>query len=207
MAEHASIYPESAPTYRLALSLTIEADYRNRGVFPGLRIEAATKRAGTWLYFDVPVDFARSVLEDAQERYKERADMPRGRPAAYTALIRNLGVALDAAEGVTCDPGFDKWLTEQRDASVLLAVGQRVLTVDGDPVVILGEYRLRKVNDPDGPYRDNDGSSRFRYQYGYTAKGEDGKVFFWTAGDLYAANGEQAHLRLVRSEGKAVHHG
>ena len=99
-ADHSRQPSKQAPTHRLDISLTIEADYRKRGVFPRLRSDAAEKRTGTNLRFTVPLKFARAVQKDAKAR---REEATRGMAHAYSALISQLRIALD--HGDLDDPG------------------------------------------------------------------------------------------------------
>jgi hypothetical protein len=192
--------PEANPaSVALWISITVEADYRNRGAFPGLRMDSAEKRNGTNLIFHVPVDFARAVLEDAQARRDEIAK-GRGLYQAYRALAKRLQWALDDAEGVEDDPGREDWEAAVR-AVGCHPVGAQVKDSEGDSLVVCRSYAVVTVWDEDhGKFRSEKTGDRFSYRMGYVCKKPGSEeTFFMPAGDLYDQEGEITHLRLVHS--------
>lgn len=186
----------SEPLISLVLSPTLEQDFRNLGVFPGLRAETA-KRSGASLFFRVPQDFAREVLAHARGRMEE-IGAGRGLYQAYRALAAKLAQALDDAEGVTDDPGRDAWGQEQAREFARLRPGDVVTNADGERGRVTSDFGVFKVLDDEGQYRCQAG--RFNYRPGYSVMWRDGSTeTFSQAGDIYSASGETTHLRLVRS--------
>lgn len=197
MADASVRSPQQLASVVLVISLTIEGDYRNRGAFPGLRIDSAEKRSGTNLIFRVPVGFAREVLDDARAR-RDEIGGGRGLYQAYRALAKNLQFSLDRADGVKDDPGMEAWEKDTRSVGCHPA-GMRVHNEDGEALTITGPYKLWRVNGNDGSFRDNDGK-RFSYRWGYACTRDGAKEScFYAAGDLYADDGGITHLRLVHS--------
>lgn len=186
----------SEPLVPLPLSLTLEQDYRNLGVFPGLRAEAA-KRSGAYLLFRVNLDFAHEVLAHAQDRMKE-IGTGRGLYQAYRALAAKLAQSLDDAEGVTEAPGVEAWEQEQEQEFARLRPGDVVTNADGDRGQVTSRFQVFRVVDDEGPYRNEDG--RFSYRYGYSVmwRGESEEKFS-SPWQVYSPSGELTHLRLVRS--------
>lgn len=142
MAEdHSRQPPAQAPTCRLAITVAIEADYRNRGVFPGLRADSADRRDGRTLYFTVPVEFARAVLEDAEARRAERTN--RWIASAYTGLLRHLRwkfERLDATDEADDDAAAPATQKEQK----LLEVYGR-MPASFKPVAVMAVEQMGKA--------------------------------------------------------------
>lgn len=186
--------------FALWLSISIEADYRDRGVFAALRIVTAQRRSGTRLLFRVALDVAREVLADALGRKNELGG-GRGVYQAYRALVRYLAREVDEAEGVQEDPGREQWEADVRAFGCHRA-GAILTNRNGDEIVVVETYGLYLVSDKSGPYRyrDEKGGGRVSYRFGYICRraGSE-KTAFWSAGDMYDDDGCITHLRLVHS--------
>ena len=199
-----SANPQPADSVLLMLTPALEADYRNRAAFPGLRSDQAEKRSGTTSIFYVPIAFAREVLEDAKDRMQELGS-GRGVYQAYRALAEHMKRGIDRAEGVQPDPGLEKW-TEEASAVGCLQVGYTLQDQDGETVIITEGYKVRRCNQESGPFRDETGR-RFAYRAGYVGvvmRGGQAKKFFYAAGELFTPSGDTTHLRLICVDGKRV---
>jgi hypothetical protein len=192
--------PTAEPRIDLRLSSSLLADYRNRGAFPGLRVENDHKRVGNWAVFSVTIDFAHHVLEDARSRRKEFTNH-RGPYIAYNSLIKKLQWALDQSEGVQADPGEEEWRQEVTQFGCH-PVGTRLRSVEGVDVKVARAYGLVRVPCEGGEFRDDEG--RFNRRLGYVCEDEEtGKRFFWSAGELHTRDGAITHLRLAVDVGVA----
>jgi hypothetical protein len=196
MSLHAHTHAE--PHITLSLSLTVEADYRNRAAFPGLRLEQAAKRVGTYLLFDIARDFAAEVLEDAENRMEELGG-GRGLYQAFRALRERLADDMDKADGVLADPGLDAF--KKAAASVgVHRVGTVLFDDDGREVKITGGLEIRGCRHESGAFRKSKGRFDYRPMYAGTVQKEGGvEEFLWAPGDLYDRDGGVTHLRLVHS--------
>lgn len=93
------------------------------------------------------------------------------------------------------DIGFDGACKAYDQASALFEVGDRVLYCNS-PMVVTGEYKLRRVNNKEGEFVDGRGE-RIEYRYGYTCQYRNGEEYFVPAGYLTDDDGAPTHLRLV----------
>lgn len=195
---------QPADTVLLMLTPTLEAEYRNRAAFPGLRADKAAKRSGATSIFYVPAVFAREVLEDAKNRMQELGS-GRGVYQAYRALAEHMKRGIDRAEGVQPDPGLDKWAEEYGSVGCLQA-GYKLQDDDGETVILSEGYKVRRCNQQNGPFRDDSGR-RFAYRPGYVGvvmRDGEAKKFFYAACDLFSPSGDVTHLRLVCVDGRRV---
>lgn len=184
-------------TITIWLSPTVEADYRNRGCFPGLRSDKAASRESTWAIFYVSPDFAREVLDDAQERKRELKS-GRGLSQGYRSLAAKIVRELEQFDGVRPDPGKEAWEADVR-SSGCHDVGARLFDANGEPLVVARAYGVHKVRSSDGEFR-NENGNRIDYRHGYVCvrPGNDDPVFY-AAWELFDRDGECTHLRLVHA--------
>lgn len=82
------------------------------------------------------------------------------------------------------------------DASTLHKVGDRVW-VGNSPLIVTGEYKLRRVRNETGEFLDQAQGVRVDYKYGYSCQYRNGDEFFWPAHELTDEDGSPTHLRLV----------
>lgn len=191
MRDAAHNTPEELVT--IWLTITMEADYRNTGIFPGLRFEKAVHRSGTKALFRVPIDFACEVLEHAKERKRELGT-GRGLYQAYRAFVERTEAALDDAEGIALDPGEEAVANALREAGCIKP-GTWVLLESGEKAVVVQGYGLRQVRCEDGDYRS--GCERIDWRQGYEVAAIGGKRIFAAAGQIVDVDGRLTHLRLV----------
>lgn len=183
---------------------TIERQYKARGVFPELRLENAHRiTSGATGHYLVSPERARELLADAEAL--DYSQLPRGLPAAYTALQSNLRESVREWErrGLWDDPGFDEGVRRVNAASAILEVGEKVLyfapgAERGEEVVIVRAYGWAIVKSDKGPYVDASGS-RHRFQQGYAVMDKGRESFFVPAHRLTRDDCKPAHLKLVYS--------
>jgi hypothetical protein len=186
--------------FELWLTISLDADYRARDVFPELRAEYAVRRSGTQLLFVVPIETAQAVLKDSKERMGQLKSL-RGVYQSYRALAARLTDQFDESDGVSPDPGFEA-ISKQLQEISCHAVGTTLYDGNGDRVYLKGGYQLRRVRSSSGPFRTQDGM-RCTYRPGYCGIVErsDGTQdeHFFAASDLLDRDGYITHLRLVHS--------
>ena len=200
----------SAVGLELSVRITpvIERDFKRRGVFPELRLGTAdlVLRGATAVH-RVSTGRAKELLADTQAMRTQSHALPRGLPAAYMALMRNIGSSLkqEAKHGLWDDPGKDAAAKRMAQSSALFHVGDAVLHFDdgeeyGDEATIIGEYKMYAVANEDGPYVNDQLGVRGEYRRGYVinCKGSD-RRFFSPAHRLTRDDCKPSHLRLVAS--------
>lgn len=196
MSLHANTPHE--PQITLCVSLTVEADYRSRAAFPGLRIEHAKKRVGTFLLFDVPLSFADSVLEDAENRMEEIGG-GRGVYQAYRALHKRLSADLDEVDGVEPDPGREAFIKSVERIGVH-PVGTVLYSDEGEQVTITHPLTIYPCSSAQGAFRRREGRFDYRPMYlGEVVRDGKKESFAWAPGALLDKDGGITHLRLVHS--------
>lgn len=211
MAATNNAHPDdSGASIEVWITPTIERDYRERNVFPELRIESAAKRirGGTTGVFFLTLGEAEAIRQDALERTK-RLDLPRGLPMAYGCLLRAISPAIKAARGDREDPGREAVAAEVANASSLFHKGDRVRYCspwrndkdDGVEMVITADFAFRVVSIDEGrpgAFITPQGR-RVVYRWGYCAQRIDRSIeYFYSAGEIQTMDYKLGHLRLVK---------
>lgn len=187
------------PTLNISITPVVACNYERRGVFPSLRLAHAVKvvNGATGIY-RVSLDEAREIHRDAEEQRQNR-ELPRGLPAAFTALARNLHKAIRNEErrGLWEDPGLAEAaqrMTGENPAR--FKVGEAAMLEDGTIVEIVGDYKLWCVRSQNGVYMDKEGD-RIDYKFGYLARAPGRERFFFSPCDLFEPDGSVRYLKLV----------
>jgi len=205
MANANRLTPETLIETRI--SPVIEREYKRRDIFPELRLENAARiQNGATGVHMLNVQHAQELFADAQAMQAQNRELPRGIPAAYSALARNIGEALerDARRGLWDDPGMEEMMKRASATPARLEVGDRVLYFFGNKAgveaCIVKDYRMYSVKYEDGHYISDDGKRR-DYRYGYVIRVKDSSEDFFTeAHTLTRDDCKPAHLCLVRSD-------
>lgn len=214
MARNESSTPgteRTAPTeshINVLISPVIEREYKRRDKFPSLRLEnAAHIQNGASGLYKVSIECAKELLADAQAMQMRSRELPRGIPAAYSALARNIGAKLkaEARRGLWDDPGIAEAKCRMQDTPACFKVGDFALNFGrndeyGTQVVVVRGYELSPVRADDGAYLTDDGE-RINYMYGYVVKHEkSGDTWFAKPCELTRGDCKPTHLRLVSHE-------
>jgi hypothetical protein len=157
--------PDEDASITVLISPVIEREFRRRDVFPELQLENATRvRNGATGVHKVSTERAKELLTDAQAVQAHSRELPRGIPAAYSALVRNLGFSLkqEAKRGLWDDPGMDEVKMRVAASSACFEVGDTVLCFVeddeyGEAATIVSDYKMYSVISDNGPYLANDG--------------------------------------------------
>lgn len=197
----------SASTITVLVSPVIEREFKRRDVFAELRLETAARiQNGATGVHEVSIDRAKELLADAQAMQAHNRELPRGIPAAYSALVRNISASLkqEARRGIWDDPGMDEIKKRAAQSPACFDVGDAVLyfcddAEYGQKATIVGGYDMYAVTGDDGPFIDGKGQ-RLEYKRGYAIKcnGSDHR-FFCPAHCLTRDDCKPAYLCLVAS--------
>lgn len=95
MTEKAVLQTPHVETVILGLSMTIERDYIQRGVFPALRNQNAVTWSGSTGFHHLTIDEAEALLEDARARLESAFKWLKN---AYSSHVRALGGAIKEAK-------------------------------------------------------------------------------------------------------------
>lgn len=195
-------------TLKVQISPVIEREFKRRDVFPTLRLETAERiQNGATGVHHVTTAVAQTLLADAKAMRAHSFDLPRGIPAAYGALVRNISASLkqEARRGLWDDPGIAEMTKRASQSPACFALGDTVLYFADDDeeygaqVNIVQAYGLYVVSDDSGAYIAADGG-RVSYQSGYVVgrKGSE-RTFFARARQLTRDDCKPAYLFLVAS--------
>ena len=190
------------------ISPVIEREYKRRDVFHQLRLRNAKRvQNGATGVHIVTVALAMEIVVDAEGMKAHRRELQRGIPAAYSALVRNVGVDLKAhrRRSLWADPGHEEADRRTRLSMARFNIGDKVLYFAdesnfGEPVTIVGGYRLIAVSSNEGPYI-NEKDTCVAYRRGYTVRRDGGAhpVCFCPAYKLTSAACKPGYLRLAYS--------
>lgn len=191
-------------TVSVAITPTIERDYKARSAFPDLRLESASRvMNGATGIHQLGIEAAETLLKDAEDRLEALGRSPdraaaRGLRYAYATLIDKLQGGIKHAKGLWDDPGLELASRRQQDCLARFEVGDSAQSPDGRVVVVSG-YALYVTYDEEGPYVNADNGKRMAYRFGYRARVvATGEVFFWPPHCLQADSEEEcSYLRLV----------
>jgi len=205
------------------ISAVIESEFKRRSIFPALRLERAYFRDGSTGTHRVSVEQARELLADAKAMRPQGRSLPRGVPAAYSVLAKNVAQALaeeearqaaadDAERGArqaaADDPGRDEALKRMTVSPACFSVGDKALFFSagaerGVEVTVVRGYGLHTVRDPAGPYVSRSSGKRINYLLGYVVA-RSGDSWFCRAFDLTRGDCRPSHLCLVPSRREAA---
>ncbi len=198
---------QTEPTVGVTITAPVERDYIRRGVFPELRLDRAIHVVNGAGRYRVRLGVAEAVAADAAAIVQpDSCDTPRGKKAAYTALVRNLGQAIkdEQRKGLWDDPGRDVAKARMQESPAQFRVGEVVRywsewidsEFDGELIEITGAYGLYPVQSDDGPFIAKDGSKR-AYRWGYVVRSSTGEALFCSPFELQSLDYGHRYLRLV----------
>lgn len=194
-----------SPQVVICISPVIEREFKRRGVFPELRLEAADRIvSGATGVHRMANRAAEELLADAKAMYSHGHELPRGAKVAYAALVRNVEAMLkqEARRGLSDDPGMAVAAKRAAESPACLVAGTAVLYFRrgaeyGVEAVVSESYGLYAVAAADGPYITSDGARRdYRFGYIITRKGCCDGVFV-PPHTLTRADCKPTHLCLV----------
>ena len=198
------------------ISPVIEREFKRRDIFPELRLENATRiQNGATGVHKVSIAVANALLADAEAMQVNNRELPRGIPAAYSALMRNLKRTLkdEARRGLWDDPGMEEVQKRVVLSSACFDVGDSVLYfLDdeeeyGQEATIVDGYGMFNVKNDEGGHYVNDEGRRFDYRCGYAIKykGSENR-FFALPHQLTRDDCKPAHLCLVDTKSAGARH-
>lgn len=189
---------------RVDITATMEREFQRRNMFPEMRLQNALGIInGSTGVYSVSAAHAREILEDAKAMRQKAAELPRGVPKSYTALVEKLTTALrqEARRGTWDLPSVDEMKRRLSESFARFDVGDRCLYFRdeseeyGVKVKIVQGLDLYQVRVEGGHFIGEHG--RFEFLMGYVIQEDGCEPFFCPPYQLTRDDCKPSYLRLV----------